>query len=424
MANGWTLGDEAMSIVEHLRFNYSNSKVPYEERNAPLYDDENLSNLVRLSEIDPLEYIRVVKDIDKITGLGITAIKSQVDKRSAELQEQRKYAEDHTEGEESEFDKKVQSEVKNIIENGDTYNYIYKVWQKRVKGNALLGKSLVISRGVQSCINTKGLHIYAHGNYGQGKSHGMDVMASLLLDEFIKDSDVSPKVLYYMQGAGLLRSTSTFLIDDVDINNPLAGLFKKITTKFQKGAGHTVVMDGEVLELKLPPRINIWTNSVEFQGDEQSRDRFIDFPIDDNQTREIIDHMKQADQNPLDQDELKFETAVCKQLYGHLAIKEFCVEIPFAGKIEFPASENTRGYAIFSDLIKGLAILRYYSRKTNENGHLLANLDDFKEAKSLYEGLSGHSEQKYTPTERKVLKAIIDCGHSASIDQLHKVTQL
>ena len=96
----------------------------------------------------------------------------------------------------------------------------------------------------------------------------------------------------------------------------------------------------------------------------------------------------------------------------------------YTRRIDFPVSENTRGYAIFSDLIKGLAVLHFRTRETDDNGHLLANEDDFKEAKLIYEGLSGHSEQKYGTVERKVLKAIIDSGHKATIDQLHKVTGL
>jgi len=54
----------------------------------------------------------------------------------------------------------------------------------------------------------------------------------------------------------------------------------------------------------------------------------------------------------------------------------------------------------------------------------LANEDDFKEAKLIYEGLSGHGEQKYGTVERKVLKAIIASGHKATLDQLHKATGL
>jgi len=417
---GWSVGDQVTVLLAHLRLVYSDPNASLEAKSAAFNDDFNIAALVQLMSRDPVAFANVIKEIDKITGLGVKVLKEVVNKRAANKEQ---HNIEHEESE-SEVTKEARLEARGIIERGETYNYIYNVWQKKVEGNPCLGKSLIISRGVQSCLNSKGIHIYAHGKPGQGKSHGMEVAVELLPETLVKDGDVSPKVLYYMQNNGLLLPATTLLLDDLDLNNPLSALFKRVTTKFQKGAGHRVVFDAEVFELKLPPRIAIWTNSVDFQGDEQHRDRYLDIPIDENQTAKIIEYMKQEDQNP-PTDELKeFETAVCKELFIDLASKTFVVEIPFTDKIDFPISENTRGYGIFSDLIKGLAALRYSTRKINDQGHLLADREDFNEAKALYEGLSGHSEQKYATSERKVLKAIIDLGYTASIDQLHKETGL
>ena len=134
---------------------------------------------------------------------------------------------------ETEFDKQVKAKVQEVIEDGMNYEYIYNVWQPRVKGNPLLGKALICSRGVQSCTNTKGLHIWAQGKHGQGKSHGIEVMVILLPEDRVKDGDVSPKVLYYMQENGLILPCTTVSIDDIDLKGLLSALFKKMTTRFQ-----------------------------------------------------------------------------------------------------------------------------------------------------------------------------------------------
>src|SRR5271157_4648436 len=294
--------------------------------------------------------------------------------------------------EETEFDKRVNAKVKEVIESGTTYEYIYNVWQQRVKGNPLLGRALICSRGVQSCTNTKGLHIWAQGKPGQGKSHGMEVMVVLLPEDHVKDGDVSPKVLYYMQKNGLILPGTTISIDEMDLKGELAVLFKKMTTRFQTGAEQRVVIDGEVFELKMPPRLAIWTSSVDMQGDEQLRDRFLSVPIDEKQTTAIIDFMKGKDKAPQNDDDKKFENAVCRGLFSDLASKTFHVEIPFADDFEFQTTEGTRGYGIFSDLIKGLTALRYAKRETNDQGHLLALPEDFYGAKTIYESLMGHSE--------------------------------
>lgn len=322
--------------------------------------------------------------------------------------------------EETEFDKRVHEEARGIIDRGEAYKYIYSVWQKRVKGNQYLGKSLLISRGVQACTNTKGVHILAHGRHGQGKSHGTETMVELLPPSHVKDGDISPKVLYYMQGK-ILPGT-TIAIDDLNLGNDLAMLFKRMTTRFQNGAEQRVVIDGKALELKLPPRLAIWTNSVDLQGDEQLRDRFLDIPIDEGQVDAIIAFMKEADKAPQNDEERVFETAVCREIFSDLVSKSFHVEIPFTDEFTFSKTEMTRGYAIFSDLIKGLAALRYVKRETNEQGHILAGPADFHDAKALYEGLMGHSEEKYTTAEQEVLQAIIELGGTATIKQLSKET--
>ena len=152
------------------------------------------------------------------------------------------------------------------------------------------------------------------------------------------------KVSYYMQKNGLILPGTTISIDEMDLKGELAVLFKKMTTtRFQTGAEQRVVIDGEVFELKMPPRLAIWTSSVDMQGDEQLRDRFLSVPIDEKQTAAIINFMKGKDKAPQNDDDKKFENAVCRGLFSDLASKTFHVEIPFDDDFEFRVVGASRG---------------------------------------------------------------------------------
>ena len=200
-------------------------------------------------------------------------------------------------------------------------------------------------------------------------------------------------------------------------------MHKKITTKFQEGAEHNTVIDGTPVTMHLPPRLSIWTSSVDIHGDEQHRDRWVDCAINEDQTKGIIEFMKDGDNDDLvlksDLD-IKFETEVCRYILGDLAGKHFKVTIPFTDDYTFPESEKTRGFAIFQDLIKGLAALRYATRKINDKGHLVAEEDDFYDAKIIYEGVQGHSDLKFTTPEKKFLQVLIDLGRNAYVEQVAK----
>jgi hypothetical protein len=318
------------------------------------------------------------------------------------------------------------NEAQALIDTGKSYEYIYEVWQKRVKGNQYLGKALILSRAVQSCLNSKGVHIYAHGKHGLGKSEGMEKMIELIPAEYKMDEDISPLAIHYASKNGMLIEATTLLIDEMVWSDALGGIIKRVITRFQKGAGHLTVIDVEPVLVRTQPRLAIWTNSADLQADEQLRDRFLDEPIDegDKHVTDIIEFQKIRDTLPVPTAEVERETAICQDIIRDLASKTFTVKIPFAERIKIAQSEGTRGYNIFSDLVKGVAAMRYKQRKTNEQGQLIATEDDFKTAKEVYEGSKGHSEESYTTSEKTVLQAIINHGFKATYKEIKELTEL
>lgn len=384
-----------------------------------LKDPAILAVIAALKTDDPIEYDLFVDTIKKThKGLKVDTIHDLIDKYILESKKTQRRPQDIPDD--------IAQAARAIIDDGKAYEHIYKIWQKRVKGNAYLGKALLVSRGAQSCLNSKGLHIYAHGKHGHGKSEGMEKMIELTPPDYRMDEDVSPLAIHYASMNGMLLPATTLLIDEMIWNDALAGIIKRVITRFQKGAGHLTVIDGSPILVRTQPRLTIWTNSADLQADEQLRDRFLDEPITEGEEylKTIIEFQKIRDTIPDASEDVDRETAICQAILRDLAEKTFTVKIPFATRIKIEASEGTRGYNIFSDLVKGLAAMRYAQRKTNEQGQLLATKADFKDAKDIYEGSKGHSEESYTTAEITVLQAIIKHGYKALYKDIRTITGL
>jgi len=163
-----------------------------------------LKAMATLSRSNPIDYDLLIDAIKK----RYNALKVDTLNRLVE-----KYIKEHKTAEEQtvQISSDVEQVATEIIEQGKTYEHIYRVWQKRVKGNEYLGEALLISRGVQSCQNTKGIHVYAHGKHGHGKSEDMEKMAELLPPECCMDEDVSPLAIHYASMNGCFYQPQLFL---------------------------------------------------------------------------------------------------------------------------------------------------------------------------------------------------------------------
>lgn len=309
-----------------------------------------------------------------------------------------------------------------IIGTGETFEYVYKVWQKRHHGDAAVGKALLVSVGCQSVKNTKGIHVQLCGRSGIGKSDATLQMAGLMPNAYLKDDDITPQSLYYV-GDGM-RDSTIVLIDDIHWSDALGQSVKKITTHFQGGARKiTTTRDLEAEERKTKKRLTFWVSSVDSQADEQIRDRFLLVNVDESSEHlaGVLRAMKAQDEGIGCERKLWDEEAsTCKALIEDLKSHEFEVVIPFASKIRFKG--DLRSYKIFSDMIKSFAVFSYKTREIDDKGRLMATVEDFESAKELWDELGGHDRDKYTQAERKVLTAIA-AGNATQAD-IQKATGL
>jgi len=323
---------------------------------------------------------------------------------------------------EKDLDQKAKEEAQKIAEAGQTFDYIFGIWQKRHHGDAALGKALLFSLGSQSVSNCKGIHVAVTGEGGYGKSDGIKKMGNLIHPDYWKNGGFTPQSLYY---SGENMSDGIVIgLEDIEWNSDLGISIKRITTDFQEGATRVTTIDMAGKEVRTAKRIAFWASCVDSQADEQIRDRFIMYNVksDSERCNEIIRHMQTMDGSEFLPDNDEFETKVCQTLTFDLKKKVFRVKVPFAGRIMF--NGGPRAYEMFSAMIKASTAFNYRKRERDEFGNPIAAMEDFENAKSLYIEMGGHDRDKYTDAELNVLIAIGNNGGEATQSDIQRLTQL
>lgn len=328
-------------------------------------------------------------------------------------------AESQSEKEQKQFAK---DKARQIADAGQTYAYILDVWSSRHNGDLPLGKAFLFSLGSQSVANSRGIHVCAIGKGGYGKSDGTKNMGKLVHPMFWKNGGVTPQTLYY--SGPNMPDGIVIGLEDIVWNGDLGVTIKRITTDFQEGSTRLTTVDMEGKEVRTAKRIVFWASCVDSQADEQIRDRFIMYNVASgpDRSKEIIGHMQAQDMGGQKPKDDHFETLVCHYLTFDLKQKLFHVVIPFSNRIEF--NGDPRAYGMFSDMIKSSAVFSYMKREKDEEGRLIAAIDDFKNAKSLYIEIGGHDRDKYSDAEMNVLKAIVVNGGEATQAQIQEIAQL
>ncbi len=316
--------------------------------------------------------------------------------------------------------------VKQLFKDGQAYGYIYNCWQKSHFGDEFTGKAMINSYACRIISNAKGIHIQINGKPGRGKSDGIEKMMDLLPDECKFSGGISAKYLY---GSKDTKDGTVIYIDEIVWSDDLGQSVKRITSKFQK-ADHRGTKDGvDSITQQAPKRLIFWVSSVDTQGDEQNRDRFILSSVDGSEEhKELIKaYMRKADAG---NEEVLFseeELTICKRIFKEInGLGLIKVVIPFAEQIRI--SGDTRAQNIFMDMIRTFAVYSHTNRDWNDDKTVLySNMEDFEAAKELYIGIGGHDPDKYSETEKIILKAIMEIQknhRSATLDNIKKVAKV
>jgi hypothetical protein len=124
--------------------------------------------------------------------------------------------------------------------------------------------------------------------------------------------------------------------------------------------------------------------------------------------------------------EVNIQVLICRRIYAHIKDQLFRVKIPFADLIELQMINDRRVFPLQVDIIKGYTIFKYQQGSVDEDGCLIAYLEDFDRAKRLFEAKAESVITLLNENERKIIRYIMEnhgtigCTH----DEIAKGTEI
>lgn len=319
---------------------------------------------------------------------------------------------------------RAEAEALRILSTGDPINYILSTVEKMHIGDKNTQEGICISIAGQSCSNTDGIQISINGKSGTGKSNAVKKHLHLVPARYKRVTNVSSKALYYMD----LRPGMDLFFDDKDPDPALEEIFKRCTTNYQESTVYTTVKDQGRLQLIIPPRINWYFTSVESHVTTQMLNRQMLFDSDTSteQDQNVFELQRKNAKTGKSSIEVNEQVLICRRIYSHIKDQLFRVKIPFADLIELKMINDRRVFPLLLDIIKGYTIFKYQQRAVDDDGCLIADLEDFDRAKKLFESRAESVITRLNENERKIIRYIITHQNSigCTYDEIAEGTEL
>jgi len=298
-----------------------------------------------------------------------------------------------------------------ILGTGDPLGFLMDCFHRDHVGDATVAECLIMSVASQSVANTRGLHVAISGNSGKGKTHACNAMLRLLPEAYRLKGTVSNKALFYYDD---FRPGTVLLFDDITLSDDLQELLKSATANFQEPIEHrTLTRDRQLKVCTIPERCVWWLAKVEAVGDDQVMNRMLTVWIDDStaQDQAVLDHLKQVEAGGVSPADGGPDVLVCRSMWEMLKGTARTVRIPFARRINFSVAQNRRNPAMLFDLIKCHAVLHFLQRETEEDGTIVATMEDFTYARRLFLALNGDVGGQETKLTRNESAALATMSH-------------
>lgn len=316
-----------------------------------------------------------------------------------------------------EADPEIIDRAQQEIETGDPFNFILNAFKNLHVGDEGVGGFLLAAIGCQLCTNSKGLQPGLTGDSGKGKSDACKKMFHLIPAEYKKSGLFSDQALFYDEH---LQPGTTVLFDDAaNISPYLQQVFKLATSDFQKGITKTVKGMKETFEVRIPARCNFWITSVSGEYDEQILSRQLNLHVDDSADQDKRVAKKELDYASYGWDdepenEVVWESRWILRLLKTLPLVR--VKIPYAKRINWRDFKNRRNLPFFIDIIKSLAAFNQYQRETDESGFLLANEEDYNQAKRLWSKISKEQSAQLNKNEMAAYQVFLEKSIDGKIE--------
>lgn len=297
----------------------------------------------------------------------------------------------------------IVAKAEEIMKSGDPVEFIIDTHQHMHVGDIEISKTLLVSIGSQSCLNSDGIQPKLNGSSGKGKSHCAQAMAHMIPKKYLLKTSLSSKALYYK--APELPDGVVIFCDDASLSDDMQSLIKRATTDFQEGTTHTSVSkDLTINEMRTPKRVSWWLTSVDDSESIQLLNRQFGGGVDESpdQDERVAAHQLRAAAVGLPEYPITVEVLTCREIIKAVKGKLFTVLIPYAEAIVWNDKSNRRNLPIFLDIIRSYAVLRFMQRRYTKTGLLIADIQDYEDAKSLYVGRAEKQGLKLTNQERQI----------------------
>lgn len=298
-------------------------------------------------------------------------------------------------------------EAMRILKDGDPVKYISDVIQTKHVGDKEASEGILLSISNQSCRNSMGIHNAFNGESGSGKTHTFKVNLMLVPSRFVCSTTLSDKAAYYMD----VKAGTIVFSDDTTMSEGMEEVFKQSTSNYQEYTYHTTVANHKGEKKAIPPRINWYLTSVDNEATKQVLNRQLTFST-------VTDYKHKEDVYKIQQKEIingeilalkvTKEVLICRRIFNEIKKQLFSVVIPFGDRIVMKDISDLRVNTLFFDMIKGYTIFKFMQRDKNEDGKLIATLEDFYRAKKLFESQKDSIVSKLNESEIKVVNYIID----------------
>ena len=316
---------------------------------------------------------------------------------------------------EPEASQDVKDEAERILKMESPIEYILDEFNKIHIGDRKIGEMLMMSAGSGSISNCQGLHPNISGESGKGKSHSCKTMIHLMPPEYVLNTSLSAKAIFYM--GGKLRPGSVLFSDDVDLSPDLESIIKRSSSEFQQGIEHnTVNIQRKAETLKMPPRVLWWLAAVDTEMDMQTLNRQMPVNVDISENTDNLvmeQQLRAATMGTIEYPET-FEVQVCREIFRSIKEMFISVVVPFADRIEWRGSDNRRNLSMFLDMVKVYTIFHHKQRESKElpdGGYALCATEaDFAGAVKLYEPRAKAQANKLNDREMRIIDFLASYG--------------
>jgi hypothetical protein len=176
-------------------------------------------------------------------------------------------------------------------------------------------------------------------------------------------------------------------IDEVESSSETMPMLRSLTGQTDIEPRHLSVHDAELLDLKIKGKRVIWFTSIRALGGDQMANRFF-FENPDESEEQNVRIWKQQNESFIENtkaDKAKMDKAKAITVLIVQNTKDKDVVLSYG--IEWPFKRYRYLFPIFVSMVKICAKVHYKRRKTDEEGNIISEIEDFEIVKGLWHAM-------------------------------------